>query len=61
MGIYNNLIKHFDNEFNVLLNVGEADLEEVAGKNISKAIIAIRTGSYKIIEGSDGVYGKLKN
>jgi len=59
--IYNKLIMTFGNENNVLINAKKQDLIEIAGRDIAELIINIRNKNYDIIEGSDGVYGKLKN
>lgn len=56
--IYMKLIDKFENEFNVLLNVPEEELEKVVSKNLVEAIIKVREGKVKIIPGFDGVYGK---
>jgi len=55
---YNNLIKNFGNEINVLLNVSREELGKVANEKIIKAILRVREGKVKYISGYDGVYGK---
>ncbi len=57
--IYNSLIKEFKNEFNVLLNVKEQDLENVVSEKLAKIIIMNREQKIKIRPGYDGVYGEL--
>jgi len=55
--IYNQLIKQFDSEFNVLLNVEEKELKSVTDKNLVDAIIKNRNSSIRVKPGYDGVYG----
>ena len=57
---YQNLIKNFGNEFNVLLSVSKEDLEKVAGPEIAEGIIRAREGKVITEPGYDGVYGKIK-
>lgn len=54
---FNNLIKNFKNEFNILLNVKEKELKKVTSKDIAKTIIKNRLGKIKIRPGYDGEYG----
>ena len=58
--IYNKLMTSFGNEYNILLNVKKEDLEKVVEPNIAEFIVNIRNKNYSILEGSDGVYGKLE-
>ncbi|MGC8479345.1 MAG: endonuclease Q family protein [Candidatus Micrarchaeia archaeon] len=53
---YNNLIKTFGTEFNLLLN---ADIEKInsCDVNLGKAIDSIRSGKINIKPGYDGVFG----
>ncbi|MCW1296770.1 MAG: endonuclease Q family protein [Candidatus Parvarchaeota archaeon] len=52
------LIKHFKNEFNVLLNVDKEELMKVTDEVIVDAIMKVRNNEVKVIPGYDGVYGK---
>jgi uncharacterized protein (TIGR00375 family) len=52
------LVKRFDNEFNVLLNVPKEQLLQVTKESIANAIIKVREGKVKYIPGYDGVYGQ---
>ena len=56
---YNNLIKNFDTEFNILLEVPESDLTKVTNQKIANIIILNRQGKLKVQPGYDGVYGKI--
>ncbi|MFH1642368.1 MAG: endonuclease Q family protein [Nanoarchaeota archaeon] len=55
---FNKLIKSFDNELNVLLNVNEKQLTNVTDSKIAEAIMKNRNGEIKLTPGYDGVYGK---
>ncbi len=57
--IYNELIEHFKDEFNILLNVSKEDLAK-ALKNelLVELIISNRQGKIKVKPGYDGVYGQ---
>ncbi|MAF50738.1 MAG: DNA helicase UvrD [Nanoarchaeota archaeon] len=57
--IYNSLIEKFGNEFNVLLNISEEKLKEVAHEKMIRVIMLNRNGNLKIDAGFDGVYGKI--
>lgn len=52
------LVKKFDNELNVLLNVPYKELVKVTKEKIADAIIKVREGKVKYIPGYDGVYGR---
>ena len=58
--IYTKLIKHFGNEFNVLLVSKKEEIQKIVDLNIAKNILNIRNKNYSIEEGSDGIYGKFK-
>lgn len=56
--IYNKLIKHFENEFNILLNVSEEELNKVLeNKLIIKLILKNRNSEINVKPGYDGEYG----
>jgi uncharacterized protein (TIGR00375 family) len=57
--VYNNLIKTFKNEFNILLNIDEEELKKIVPEKLSKVIILNRENKLKIKPGYDGVYGEL--
>ena len=57
---YENLIKKFGNEFNILLEVTREELEKATLSEIAEGIIRIREGKVSINPGYDGVYGKIK-
>jgi len=56
--IYNELIEHFENEFNILLNVEQLELAKFLKNEILVDLIIFnRQGRIKIKPGYDGVYG----
>lgn len=57
---YNNLINKFGEEFKILLESSQNDLESVTSSEISAGIIRAREGNVYIEPGYDGVYGKVK-
>jgi PHP family Zn ribbon phosphoesterase len=57
---YEKIIKKFDNEFNVLLNVPEPLLRKEVLPEIAEGIIRVREGKLSIAPGYDGVYGRVK-
>jgi len=57
---YQKLIKAFNNELNILLNVLPQELETTALPEIAEGIIRVRKGNVHIEPGYDGVYGKVR-
>lgn len=57
---YKNLIKKFDNEFKILLDISRKELEAGTLPEIAEGIIKNREGSVNIEPGYDGLYGKIK-
>ena len=57
---YNNLIEKFGEEFKILLESSQGDLESATSPEISEGIIRAREGNVYIEPGYDGVYGKVK-
>jgi PHP family Zn ribbon phosphoesterase len=57
---YAELIQTFGSEFNVLLNVSEADLFSCTSSKIAEGIIRVREGNLTILPGYDGEYGTIK-
>ena len=57
---YQNLIKTFGSEFNVLLNIPKEELEKTSLPEIGEAIIRVREGKVFKEPGYDGVYGKIR-
>ena len=56
--VYNDFLKKFDNEMNILLNVEKQELSKI-DERIAEAIIKNRKGEIKVKPGYDGVYGVL--
>jgi len=54
---YNQLIKNFGNEFNILLNAPKEDLMKCCSEKLADIIIKNRAGEIKVNPGYDGVYG----
>ena len=57
---YDNLIKKWENEFNILLNIPEEELLKLSPSSIGEGIIRARKGEINIKPGYDGVYGEIK-
>ncbi len=56
---YNQLLKTFKTEFNILLDVSKQELEKETLPEIVEAIIRVRQGRVMINPGYDGVYGEV--
>ena len=54
---YNDLVKEFGNELEVLLEAPKERIESVAGEKIADAVIKVREGKIKMEAGYDGEYG----
>ena len=54
---YNQLIKNFSSELNILLSISKEELVKVTSEKLAEVIIKNRTGQVKIQPGYDGVYG----
>jgi len=59
-GEYKNLIEKFKNEFNILINLPETELEAVTLPEITEGVIRVREGKLDIEPGYDGIYGKIR-
>ena len=57
--IYNILIKNFNTEYNILLEVPEEKLKTVIDEKLARVIILNRMNKLKINPGYDGVYGEI--
>jgi len=56
--VYNLLIKAFENEYKILLDVPREALISVVDERIAEAIIKVREERIKVTPGYDGVYGQ---
>jgi DNA helicase-2/ATP-dependent DNA helicase PcrA len=56
---YNSLIKEFNSEFDILLNVEQDNLKVKTLPEIAEGIIRVRQGKVSLEPGYDGVYGKI--
>ena len=57
---YDNLIKNFGSEFNILLDVETKKISEKGLFKIAEAIWRVREGRLIIKPGFDGQYGEIK-
>jgi len=57
---YFELIKKGKSEFNVLLNLSEEELNQIASSTVATGIIRVRQGIVKIVPGFDGQYGQIE-
>jgi len=56
---YVNLIQHFGNEYNVMLNAPREEIGKIAGPKVAEAIMKVRLGQIRYEPGFDGIYGKI--
>lgn len=56
---YTKIIDAGKSEFNVLLDMEEKELEEIAPRKIAEAIMKVRKGEISIAPGFDGEFGKI--
>ena len=57
---YEEAIKNFGSEFNILINASEAELKSKLPPVIAEGVIKMRQGRVYIEPGYDGEYGKIK-
>lgn len=57
--LYDYLVKHFGNEFRILLDIPNEDLAKYHSK-VAEGISKVREGKVKVEPGYDGVYGKVE-
>ncbi len=57
---YQKLIDKFENEFNILINISQQDLESASLSEIAEGIIKVREGDVDVEPGYDGVFGKVR-
>jgi len=57
---YERLITRYGNEFRILLDLSEEDLQRETPSRILQGIMKVRSGDLKIEPGYDGVYGKVR-
>ena len=57
---YNSLVKQFDNELNILMNVDLADLKKATLPEVAEGIKRVRQGELTVKPGFDGQYGTVK-
>lgn len=46
-------------EFNILLNLSENEIDDIADEKITEGIRRVRSGDIKVVPGFDGEYGKV--
>ena len=57
--IYNPLVKKFGDEYTVLMDAPQKEMEKVVDSKIAEAVVRVREEKAKVIPGYDGVYGQL--
>jgi uncharacterized protein (TIGR00375 family) len=58
--VYNLLVGRFGDEYKVLIDASRDAMAEVVDVAIADAVFRVRTGSFRVAPGYDGVYGKLE-
>jgi len=57
---YRNLVSRLGTEFDILLNLSDAEIKKNIPQEIADGIINMRQGKVKVSPGYDGVYGKIE-
>jgi PHP family Zn ribbon phosphoesterase len=57
---YSELINKLGNEFNILLNASQGEIESASLPEIAEGVMRVREGKLKIEPGYDGEYGVVK-
>ncbi len=57
--IYRKILSKGFSELDILLNLSQNDLKAVLEEEIAEAVIRVRRGDVKIVEGYDGQFGKI--
>jgi len=57
--IYNPLIKRFGDEYTVLMDAPQEEMEKVVDAKVGDAVVRVREEKARVIPGYDGVYGEL--
>ena len=57
---YQRIVRELGSELQVLLRAEKADLEKVAGEELTLAILKARSGDVEVEPGYDGLYGKVR-
>ena len=57
--IYDPMIEKFGDEYTVLIDASEQELDKIVDSRIASAIVRVREEKAQVIPGYDGVYGEL--
>ena len=57
--IYNLLVTKFEDEYTVLMDASEEEMNVIIDPKIAEAIVRVREEKSHVIPGYDGVYGQL--